>query len=361
MAAKTGKLVKVTRTREVELQYNTVPIGPLQYSNDTGKTWQVEGYITNPPVNLNAGKVALSANGTTTLWMPEQGTTMYRHSSSNWSTVSGINFWARPIADPENDKVFYAFNKATGEMYVSSDGGISFAKSGTASPSNFGTVRAVPKKTGDIWVPVATVSESGVRSGKLMRSQDGGKTFSTISGVGYCEAVGFGKAAPNKTFPAIYVYAQIDNKLGVYQSIDEGVTWAWVNDDAHQYGGLANGEFVIGDMNTFGVVYMSTAGRGIAVRIPAEWDEYPVINKPANVVQPSHYSITRKASQLHIKTTGTPVNVRLINTKGEQLFNQNFERSSVVDLRHLNLPSGTLFIQGRAQGKVIWQNSMFWN
>ena len=40
-----------------------------------------------------------------------------------------------------------------------------------------------------------------------------------------------------------------------------------VNDDNHEYGGLANGEFVMGDMNTFGVVYMSTAGRGIVVGI----------------------------------------------------------------------------------------------
>ena len=58
---------------------------------------------------------------------------------------------------------------------------------------------------------------------------------------------------------------------GVFQSIDEGANWARVNDDGHEYGGLANGEFVIGDMNTFGVVYMSTAGRGIAARLPSLW------------------------------------------------------------------------------------------
>jgi len=35
-----------------------------------------------------------------------------------------------------------------------------------------------------------------------------------------------------------------------------------------QYGGPANGQFVMGDMNTFGTVYMSTAGRGIAYGKP---------------------------------------------------------------------------------------------
>jgi uncharacterized protein YjdB len=51
--------------------------------------------------------------------------------------------------------------------------------------------------------------------------------------------------------------------LGMHRSADEGLTWTRVNDDAHEYGGLANGQFVAGDMNVFGRVYMSTAGRGI--------------------------------------------------------------------------------------------------
>jgi len=42
-----------------------------------------------------------------------------------------------------------------------------------------------------------------------------------------------------------------------------------VNDDAHEYGGPGNGQFVTGDMNTFGVVYMSSVGRGIVYGKPA--------------------------------------------------------------------------------------------
>jgi large repetitive protein len=51
---------------------------------------------------------------------------------------------------------------------------------------------------------------------------------------------------------------------GIFSSTDKGATWTRVNDDAHQYGGPGNGQFVQGDMNTYGRVYMSTAGRGIA-------------------------------------------------------------------------------------------------
>ena len=36
-----------------------------------------------------------------------------------------------------------------------------------------------------------------------------------------------------------------------------------INDDEHQFGGPGNGKFIVGDMNTFGTVYMSTVGMGI--------------------------------------------------------------------------------------------------
>lgn len=51
--------------------------------------------------------------------------------------------------------------------------------------------------------------------------------------------------------------------LGIHRSIDEGATWTRINDNDHEYGGPGNGQFVIGDMNVYGRVYMSTAGRGI--------------------------------------------------------------------------------------------------
>ena len=118
-----------------------------------------------------------------------------------------------------------------------------------------------PGKTGDLWVPLG-------KNG-LARSKDGAATFTIIDGITYCEAVGFGKAAQGKSFPAVYIFGTVGGKTGVFQSVDEGANWVRINDDAHEYGGLANGEFVIGDMNTFGVVYMSTAGRGIACRLPS--------------------------------------------------------------------------------------------
>jgi len=54
----------------------------------------------------------------------------------------------------------------------------------------------------------------------------------------------------------------------MYRSTDTGASWLRVNDDAHQLGGPGNGQFIVGDMNTGGVVYLSTVGRGVVYGAP---------------------------------------------------------------------------------------------
>jgi hypothetical protein len=90
-----------------------------------------------------------------------------------------------------------------------------------------------------------------------------------LPGVDYCGAVGFGKAAAGQGYPAVYIWGAIGKVRGIHRSVDGGATWVRINDDAHQYGGPGDGQFIVGDMNRFGVVYMSTAGRGIAYGKPA--------------------------------------------------------------------------------------------
>ncbi len=262
-APKSGKLAQCAKVREVSTRYNTIPIGPVQYSTDSGATWTVETYTTNPPTDLNGGKVALSADGSVTLWMPSTGTTMYRQSGSTWTIVNGISFSGRPVGDQVNPDIFYVYNKTTGYIHISNDAGVSFIQAGYAGTSNFRNAVAVPDQEGHVWVPLAT--ENG---GGLMRSTDGGNTFTQVSGVGYCEAVGFGKAATGANYPAVFIFAEVSGVKGIWRSIDQGTSWVRVNDDEHEYGGLANGEFVVGDMNIFGRVYMSTAGRGIVYGDP---------------------------------------------------------------------------------------------
>lgn len=47
--------------------------------------------------------------------------------------------------------------------------------------------------------------------------------------------VGFGKAAPNRTYAAVFIVGKIDGTRGFYRSDDAGANWARINDDKHQY------------------------------------------------------------------------------------------------------------------------------
>ena len=96
-------------------------------------------------------------------------------------------------------------------------------------------------------------------------SEDHGKTFTRIDGVSNCQVMGLGRGKNDGDPCAIYMWGQPtkDDPLGLYWSEDEGKTWKRINDDNHQFGGTGNGEFVYGDFNVYGRVYMSTVGLGV--------------------------------------------------------------------------------------------------
>lgn len=246
-AAQNPKIVLRTGQKKV----NNVDVGELYYSTDMGISW------TECAVSKGVkGNLAIAADGKTFLHTPESSNITYRsiNNGASWTIVTGLS-GSRPVADPVNPNKFYAYNYSTGSLLISTDGGASFAASGSSGSSDSKLIRTAPGKEGDIWVPL---SNSGLR-----RSTDSGQNFVTVAGVTTCSAVGFGKEAPGKSYATVFIYGKVGGVLGIYRSIDEGATWVRVNDDNHQYGGMANGQIVLGDMNVYGRVYMSTAGRGI--------------------------------------------------------------------------------------------------
>jgi cellulase/cellobiase CelA1 len=192
------------------------------------------------------------------LHSPQGSTTTYRSTDfgTNWTPVAGLSVKdAYPIADRVNPAKFYVYDRATGQMMVSTDGGVSFSAKATLPTGGNSLVRATPGIEGDVWV---CLDSKG-----LSHSTDSGATFTSVGGINSCGTMGLGKEAPGASYPTLYMWGTVGTARGLLRSIDMGAHWDRINDDAHQYGGTL-GRYVTGDMNTYGLVYMSTNGRGIA-------------------------------------------------------------------------------------------------
>ncbi|MFO7869270.1 MAG: hypothetical protein R6U95_08245 [Bacteroidales bacterium] len=280
---------------------------PLYYSTDMGETWTQ--FATKPNGELlYKGKAAISADGSTVVWGAENSSTLYKTTDwgTTWTDVTGVSVEnAYPVADAVNPDKFYLANGNT--IYVSTDGGSSFSAQGTTGYTDLKKIRATPGIEGDIWAPCGTNG--------LYRSTNSGTDFSNINSVSACSAVGFGKAIEGNTFPTIYIWGTVGGTTGIFQSTDEGATWTQINDDNHEFGGPANGQFVIGDMNEYGTVYMSTAGRGTVYgssntnnncTSPDLGKNFSLCGLSNPIILDSHTSVNQNTSYTWYKD-GTPI------------------------------------------------------
>ncbi|WP_395243451.1 carbohydrate-binding protein [Agromyces sp. MMS24-K17] len=226
-------------------------------STDSGVTWTASPAVDGA---TGAGTVAVTADGTGAIWAPAGGAPQVSaDAGAGWTPVVGLPAGARVEADRTDARTVYGF--AAGTFYRSTNGGATFAAvNDTALPAE-GNARfaAMPGRIGELWF--AGGSDDGAYG--MWRSTDGGRSWSTVSGFDEADTIGFGKAAPGSTRPAIYTAAERDGIRGVYRSTDGGATWVRANDDEHQWGSLHAD--IEGDPDVFGRVYLATNGRGIVV------------------------------------------------------------------------------------------------
>ncbi|MGI5148335.1 xyloglucanase [Plantactinospora sp. CA-294935] len=225
----------------------------VAFSTDGGANW----FQGQEPGGINSGgTVAVAANGSRFVWAPGDSGAQVVYSvgyGNSWSQSSGIPANAGVEADRVNPNKFYGYS--AGRFYLSTDGGQSFtATAATGLPSGGAKFKAVAGAEGDIWL----AGETG-----LFRSTDSGASFTKQSNVSSAVNVGFGRAAPGQTYPAVFAVATVDGVRGVYRSDNAGGAWVRINDDQHQYGNM--GEALTGDPRVYGRVYLGTNGRGILV------------------------------------------------------------------------------------------------
>ncbi len=229
-------------------------------SRDGGKNW--EAFAAEPAGSFNGGTIAVSADGKIIVWTARRGAAEFsRDGGTNWVECAGLSSGVRVIADTVNSSRFYAFYSRTGKFLYSTNGAENFFESAAAfSPSesradgseNFGALAAAPEHEGDVWL--------ALRGDGLYHSADGGADFANVKNVDEAGAIGFGKAADGKDFPAIFLAGKISGVTGVFRSTDAGSNWTRVNDDAHQFGAVTR---LTGDPRVFGRVYLATSGRGV--------------------------------------------------------------------------------------------------
>jgi hypothetical protein len=231
-------------------------------SQDGGATWAPmctpPGAGKGPTTDGYVSMVAVSADGATFVWAAGDTVPAYMRNASCTSST-GAPMGLRVVSDRVNPNKFYGYDPATGTVFVSTDGGVSFAARATGLPSDFGspgwTAEAQPKavfgREGDLWLPLAA---------GLYHSTDSGASFTRIGTIDSAPLVGFGMAAPGASYPAIYAVGTVSGVYGVFRSDDEGASWIRIDDDAHQYGMLGT---ISGDPRIYGRVYIGTQGRGI--------------------------------------------------------------------------------------------------
>jgi len=233
-------------------------------STDGGETWSKFG--SEPTNSTGASAIAISADGRTIVWTPWRSEPHYSvDHGTNWTVCARLSSGVSVVADPVNPARFYAYNAGAGRVLISANGADSFTPTTAVLPAaadfpgGFGgaggpsaVLSAMPGVEGNLWM--------ASRSDGLYHSTNAGTTFMKLDTVQEAYSLGFGKPAPGKTHPVLYLAGKADNIQALFRSDDAGRSWVRISDDQHQYGWINH---VTGDPRIFGRVYCATGGRGV--------------------------------------------------------------------------------------------------
>jgi len=107
---------------------------------------------------------------------------------------------------------------------------------------------ATPGVEGNLWL--------AFRANGLYHSTNAGATFTKLDTAQESYSLGFGKPAPGKKYPVLFLAGKVGNLQALFRSDNAGESWVRINDDQHQYGGINH---VTGDPRIYGRVYLALA------------------------------------------------------------------------------------------------------
>ena len=226
------------------------------YSTDGGSTWTP---FRRAPRHSMYGKIAVSPDAKTIVWTaasgPWSGPSRVAHVThdrgESWQACRGLKPGWHVISDRVNPQHFYAFSPRQGHIYMSADAENSFHRMNHQFPRGSASLRSVPGQAGDLWL----ASSHGLYHCRAL-----GAEVSRISAIDSATRIGFGRAAPGLSYPAIFIVGTMNGVYGIYRSDDTGATWTRINDYQHQFFTI---DAITGDPRIYGRVYLGTSGRGI--------------------------------------------------------------------------------------------------
>jgi hypothetical protein len=256
----------------------------IGYSLNGGRSWSPTDTLPHPASNL--GHIAVSADGLAWIWSPDpvgggfgsarrpQALPVFltRDMGKTWTECQGIPGNTRVVADRIDPSQFYGLDLFGGKLFISTDGGSTFTEQVLDLPGglpqqslNRGDTRGgqdriytTPGKEGELWIAAFD---------GLYRSVDTGKIFTHKNAVQEIHGFGFGKAAPGRNYPALYLIGIVNGVRGIFRSDDIAQNWVRINDDQHQWGLLMH---ITGDPKLYGRVYVGSHGRGTLYGYPAK-------------------------------------------------------------------------------------------
>ena len=246
--------------------------GKISYTDDFGKTWST---------------ASTSDNLSSTIWMcVDEKNPQYVYAYGYY--YNQYYFYSKPKADITDARYI---------LMVSDDYGKTFKDAQTICQYDQcdGAYRIAYLDEGTFAIA------AGYYGAYLVT--DYGKTVTKMDNVSYCKTMGYGAAQKEGDPYTLYMYGKPadSDPEGIYRSTDCGKTWVLINQN-HLYGGTGNGNYLVGDMNTFGTVYMSTVGCGIVVgKINGSEDPKPVTSSTTTTKQTT--TTTTNTTTTTAKTT----------------------------------------------------------
>ena len=255
--------------------HNPTALG-ISYSEDGGDSWTQ--CLSVPVDKARNGHIAVSADGENWIWTPDRSNAyLTRDKGASWVQCQGLPQNMRVIADKVNPKRFYGVDAVNEIVYSSEDGGLTFRADTLAltvrqpsrrpqavarnsrgdSRGGQDRIYSMPGREKDLWI----AAYDGLYHSTSLEGYD----FKALDKVRTIYAFGYGKEAPGKNYPTLYIIGVVNGKYGFFRSDDIARSWVRINDDAHQYGLVLH---ICGDMQEYGRVYVGTHGRGIVTGVP---------------------------------------------------------------------------------------------